>query len=307
MTTPIHHSDPRKGEFTPTSLETFLQCPRKYYYAKSLQLQAIESSLAAQFGAAIHEGVACFWKCKGCKTAAEIIEKYWPSYSGKATNNRQELATLLSVQAFVDAWSTVKEQDIKRSNASGILIMSKYCSTYERDTSCFLPENIEVFQPVEMPNGTMLYSRIDRVKTEGGFHTIVDTKTSSSSLTDYYFRQFENSFQMSCYFYIVQQLFGQCDCLQIDAIKVPYTEKEGFVRRSFPRGELQMAEFLSTYRRITEQIKEGFSLGEEAQLMFFYQNPTSCGDYGGCKYLSLCKYGLKHPSLGIEFTRAEAE
>jgi len=293
----VFRCDPRKRKFSPTSLEVYMRCKRKYYFAKVLRLTPKGVNVPAEFGSAIHVGVGTFYAVREM-SADKALAKFDPSFTSNKTLSRHELAKILAIKAFTTSWlEEVKQGDEKHSILAGTILLDKYCECYKNDMSKFDANLIECAQWIEMPNNTMLGLILDRVRIEGKYVTIVDTKTSSRSLTDYFFRRFRNSFQMSAGYYAVQQIMKYCDSIQIDGIKVPYSEKDGFVRQIFDRSELQMADWLNTYLNCTNQIIENLEKDEKGRLESFYQCPTACDDYSGCPYLSLCMYGLNHPAV----------
>lgn len=287
-------SDPRKGEFTITSLEDYLSCKRLYYYRKILGLLPKEANTAAHFGSSIHAGVGTYYKAR--------------------LQEGPDKAYLTGIQAFSAVWASEQVMpDSKRNLDTGLEILSRYFEAYKGDGNNFIPDLIESPFTVIMPNGTTLNGRLDRVERVKDFITVIDTKTSSMALTDWYFKSYNNSFQISGYFYAVSQLCGDCDCILIDGIKVPYSaptvrkpEQDNFVRRTFQRSELQMAEFINTYDRITNDIL--FMLKTNpAKPEHFHQCPTACGNYGGCKFLPICMHGFDHPAVKDEFVTKEVE
>lgn len=282
-------SDPRKGEFTPTSIEEYMACRRKYFFKKVLKLLPKSGKLSANYGTCIHAGIGAFYGNQ---------------------NLSLEERKILAAQAFTKEWESLGLLgDGKRTLAGGLLTIERYCEAYAKDRFVFHPKLIEVSQTVEMPNKTILIVRIDRVSVTDGSAVVYDTKTSSMSFTDFWFRQYENSFQLTAYYYVVASILQQTvDCIIVDAIKVPYstgvsrTTKEpieNFVRRSYLRTDLQMAEFLNSYSHITEEILEALSHGDSPEA--FPQCPTACSNYGGCEYHPVCKHGFSHPSTSLDF------
>lgn len=281
-------SNPRKGEFTPTSLETYLDCPRKYYLGKVMGLSPTKFVGSQVFGSAIHAGVGKFYELKDTQLPFEELK-------------------LACVREFAQNWNP-EYNDSKRNTDTGLAIISGYCSRYKNDTAKYLADMIETNITISMPNETKLFMRLDRILVEENFFTVVDTKTSSMALTDYFLKGFIMSFQLSTYVYAVAQIKGHCDNVQVDLIKVPPdTDMEkGFVRKSMDRTELQMADWLNTYEEITDRIQESFTENNstsDIELRCFHQNQNSCTKYGGCPYFSICQFGLSHPDVKIMFTR----
>ena len=294
MTQKLERTNPYNGEFSPTGIETAF-CLRKFYFSKMLGLKSNITPYALWYGAAVHLGVETFYKDKNIMSHVEVRNK------------------VIEV-ASADWISHNVHGDNKRNLASLIITMGNYCDEYEHDQADIMPAFVEASQWVPMPNGTMLLCKIDRVREDCGRKTIVDTKTSSWALTDFFFKRYENNLQTSLYYHAVETLIGECHGVQIDGIKVP-PPPEGsstipFARRTFLREELQLEDAINTYCRVTDYIMEGmekYKDDEEGLLHHMYCNQTKCDEYGGCEFLPICKYGFGHPAVVTEFTREEVK
>lgn len=282
----ITRSDPWKGEMSPSSLDT-ASCFRKFFYDKILGISPDIPKVALVFGTCIHAGIEDYNRAKG-----EV---------GHAA------AQLIGLKAFGKAWEAAEcEGDIKRNFHTGLILLQAYFKQYENDSCVFVPELIECDQWMELPNGCHLLMKIDRVKNENGYYTVVDTKTTSMALTEYYFRSFSNALATTLYFWAVSQVLGQCDAVQIDSLRVPFDEKkacECLARRTFTRTERQVNDAINTACYRSNYIKSalaGQSTVKEL-LDVFHCNQHNCQDYSGCNYIGLCTHGLSHPSLTIDF------
>ena len=293
-------SDPLAGKFSPTSLENFA-CPRAYYLSKCLRLEESIRPVTLHFGTCIHYAVGLFWTVRGMDEST-AISTFGAGLEFDAMD-KHDLDKLLSLRGFARAWSECETiPDAKRNQATGLDIVAKYCDRYKNDSSSYIPELIECPQWIEMPNNTMLGFIIDRLWRDEGCAMVDDTKTSSRSMTDWYFLDYEMSFQLTAYYYGVQQIVGDCDGVRIDGIKVPNTGKDDdFVRRSFPRTEIQVEEFLTTYVHKTNYIMDSLAAPESKRMGLFYQEPTRCAKYGRCKFMPICMHGLNHPVVKAEF------
>ena len=248
----VTRTDPDKDEFSQSGISTYLECPRKFYYYKIEKVKS-EQSTAAVFGTAIHAGVEEFY------TSRDVLK---------------------SINAFTELFIDAPESK-KHTLRGGIYIMEKYCAEY-RDDPAVLIDNIETEQWFPMPDGSMLLARMDRLIQENGLTLVVDTKSTSMSLTPYYFKKYENDLQGSLYFHIVKSILGECDGVLIDGIKVPYPVRSGepFVRQMFLRTDEQIENAIETYTKAVGEIRKGN----------FPCNPNSCANWGGCPYLLKCKH-----------------
>lgn len=254
-------TDVSKGIFSPSAIELYLRCPRKFYLQYIKRIQPIHAPSPLIFGEAVHEGIAAL-RCSSSLREATIAA-----------------ITILTKRIFFDGYP----RDIRTL----IIILYQHYVLYKEK---YDPNLIEVPFQLTFPNGTMCVGIIDAIyRAEHGID-VIDTKTSSGSLTEWFWKNYQNSFPLSCYYHAAEEILGSCNSVIIDAIsiKTPHLP-ESYARRGFTRSTKQMEEFINTWLQITDQITEMVKKGGEEIL--FYQNNTSCGDYGGCSFLNLCNYG----------------
>ena len=269
---------------------------RKGLLSRGLGLTPKEDSVHQVAGSAVHLGVGTFYS--------------------ERSNRSHEKSASLGIDAMLDFWEEnskhLKVRDDKKNIENLCRILTLYFETYKHDTASFPKEYIELPVEIPMPNGTSLVMVIDRVRVEGSHACVVDTKTSGWSLTQYFFRKFENDFQTTAYYYAIVQHLGHCESIQIDGIHIPketHTLKEETVRREqFLRSPLQLEDWLNTYIILTNRIMEGFQIEDETErTKFFYCDQSRCGDYGGCSYLPVCQFGLSTPEVQVLFEQKKGE
>ena len=269
--------DIKSGIFDSSCLKDYLRCPRYFYLRWILGLESRGVNVATGFGEAFHAGKAAWYQ------------------TGKDD--------LVGLKAFIESWDKLGiVGDAKRNAEIGVLLLKQYFNTYRNDGKKYLPEYIECQFAIDMPNGTVLAGRIDAVEENNGLVDVTDTKTTSMQLTEYFWKDYINDFQMSTYLYAVKQLLGRSDSITIDAVSI----RGNFERRTNFRSDLQEADWLNTYIKITSQIKAKLKMVEEQLAPEFFQNQTSCGDFGKCKYLPICQYGLEHPATSVDFETGHA-
>lgn len=275
----IIRTSPADMVFSPSALASYLECPRKFYIKYILKAGATEKALPLFFGSVFHEAVATFYRTR---------------------NEDHEKAVAETLRVFTELWGEVPG-DKQRNLGSGQQLLRKYCENYKKDMQ-FDPVLVEVQQTVDLSSvlnyPATLAGRLDRVQVHKDIVFFVDTKTSKNSATDFYFRQFENGFELSCYQYICTQLFGHCDYAQIDAVKTDGTD---FTRRVVTRKESQMKEFLNTLCEILDIIhREVRAVGNKPDHIpasKFHMNQTACVM---CPYLSFCAGNCNIDGLQME-------
>lgn len=278
----IERTDIHKGEFSPSSVQN-AQCFRKYYFEKIVKLQTTRQQTALIFGGAMHKGVEHFYTHVGKQDYDKVVRGV--------------------VDKFKETWTI--EGDQKRNLETGVALLTKYCDLYKDEDVQMETVDVEENQWMKMPNGTMLLCRFDRVVQTGSCTALVDTKTTSGYLNANYWKQYENHFQTSLYYYVIEQVLGRCDYILIDAIKVPLLSSKStssqFERRTFARTEEQIDETLRTYSRVTDYLQAGLHLTGRKRLDHYYCNQNKCSEYGGCAFLNVCQHGIHHPDIGTTF------
>lgn len=283
----MQRTDLFKGEFSPTGVGS-ASCLRRFYYEKVIGLRKRGVQVPLIFGSALHEAVEFFYRNNGTLSKADL--------------------EMGAVMAFVKSWEVHSVSgDRKRNLDTGILTVRNYVNTYKYDSDKYSIADIECEQWLSMDNGTRLLAKIDRVLMNDNVIRVVDTKHSTFSLTDFFFKKFENDSQTSLYWIVVQSLLGRCDDIQIDAICVPpgRNPDDNFARRCFYRTDLQLSDAIASYTAVTNYIMDSLSTPKEQWPQLFYCNTSECDKFGGCKFLDICKHGFDHPCMQEFGTRDE--
>jgi hypothetical protein len=143
-----------------------------------------------------------------------------------------------------------------------------------------------------------LNGRLDRIVDFGGDNFIIDRKTTGSTLSSYYFDQYNPDNQSTLYTVASQIVYGMLvKGVMIDAaqIAVGFTRFErGLTLRSAGQLDEWMVDFsfwMETNRRYAEQ-------------NYWPMNETACGNYGGCEFRGICS---KDPSVREIYLKTDFE
>lgn len=145
-------------------------------------------------------------------------------------------------------------------------------------------------------NGIILTGHLDRMVEYAGKTYIQDQKTTGTTISPYYFRQYTMDNQMFQYTFAGKMIFGlPISGVMIDAAQVAV----GFSRfeRSFIF--IDSAQLEEWYDDTMEYI---FKVQQHTRENHFPRNRTSCNDYGGCDFREICN---KAPKVRDNFLRAE--
>ena len=148
------------------------------------------------------------------------------------------------------------------------------------------------------PNGDQPYilcGHLDRVVDYDGTMFVMDRKTTQTTLSDYYYAQFDMSNQMSLYTFagkvvLNSPIKGVC----IDAAQLLIDETK-FGRSFTYRTPDQTDEWL-------ENLSIWFSMAENfAAANYWPMNDTACDKFGGCKFRTMCS---KSPQVRDRFLQS---
>jgi PD-(D/E)XK nuclease superfamily len=141
---------------------------------------------------------------------------------------------------------------------------------------------VELSFQLDIGNDLVLCGHLDRLVSFAGENYILDHKTSSSTITNYYFEQYKPDNQMSLYTLAAQSIYKvPAKGVMIDAVQIAV----GFSRttRGFTyRTPAELEEWLNETRLIIEDIHR------DARRGYFAHNDKSCHKYGGCPFRKVC-------------------
>ena len=146
----------------------------------------------------------------------------------------------------------------------------------------------------------LLSGHLDRVVSFNDQLLVMDRKTSSSTLSAYYFDQYEPSNQMTLYTLAGRIILSApIRGVIIDAAQIKLTEPSAFARGFTYRTEDQLDEWLADLRT-TLTIAEAYATANH-----WPQNDTACDKFGGCRFRGICSKspGVRDRFLATDFTK----
>ena len=295
---PLNESFSKKNPFLQTiwdatSLGTLKECPRKYFLSIVQGWQPKQNAVALSFGILLHECLENFYRreAEGMEreknirqTIRECLiapEREEIEIAGDPVRNMKTLVvTLLD---YLDFYNGEPAQTlIMKDGTVGVELHFQF-ETGLRATSG------EVFS---------ISGNIDRiVQTPTGIF-ILDHKTTSMPLSQYYFNQYDLDNQMTVYAIAGDVVYGtQVRGVLIDGIKVKGNPE--FSRYMTMRSKEACDEWL-------EELEHWFRLAEYfSQVGNWPANDKSCSKYSGCPFREICKAprGLRQSLLESGFQR----
>lgn len=157
--------------------------------------------------------------------------------------------------------------------------------------------NMEVYESIPHAQPYLLSGHLDRVINFNDNLFVLDHKTTTTTLSDYYFNQYEPSNQMTLYSLagatvLDAPIKGVC----ISGAQIMLSDPHRFVRRFTYRTPDQLDEWLMDLR---------FHLANAehyATVEYWPMNDTACDKFGGCKFRGVCS---KSPQVREMFLKTD--
>jgi hypothetical protein len=286
-----------------TSLGTFKKCPKKYYYSIVLGLRSTVENVHLKFGILTH-------------TALEALDHFflredqsdlWTSYMPQLLAHLCLEAGRRDAEGKFHPWVS----DHASKNLISLLrAVVWYAEEYAEDSVKTVTllngrpatELSFRFAFGETPIGEVQYSgHFDKIARFGDNLWVVDRKTTTMGLAPSYWQQFSPHVQFTGYTFGANMVLAEaldrpiqgviCDAIQVGA---------GFARfgrRPISYHQEQLTEW---YTGAMVSITQAHQYAEAG---LWPMNETSCADYGGCPFLSLCS---KSPSIRDHFINSAA-
>lgn len=251
-----------------TSLGWLKTCPRLYQYSMIEQLRAREESCHITFGSHYHAAL-----------------EHYDHKKAEGASHEDALRSALH-KVMIDSFEWESDHNLK-NRPHLIRSVVWYLEEFKNDTAKtkILANGkpaVELTFTFEIDKDRILCGHLDRVvETEFG-DFVMDRKTTTSTISSYYFNQYEPDNQMTLYNIAGQMILkSPIKGVIIDAAQIAV----GFTR--FERGMIyrtqdQLEEWLQDFHWWADQSVRF------AEANFWPQNDTACHKYGGCTFRQVC-------------------
>ncbi len=293
-----------------TSLGLLKTCPRLYQYTMIEGWQSKDENVHLRFGQEYHSALEDYDRRKASGLSHEdamhlaihelLIRTYgWetdPLTKAGKYKNRWSLISL--VIDYLDKFEEdPAETFILEDGKPGVELSFRF----ELDWGPRAQEDIltEPRQPY------LLSGHLDRVVSFQDSLFVMDHKTATSTLSDYYFVQFEPSNQMTLYSLAGKIVLNAAiKGVIVDAAQIKLEDNHSVgVRRFTYRTEGQLEEWV-------HDLKFWFGQAESyAEANYWPMNDTACSMWGGCKFREICSKdpGVRENFLKSKFTKLPVE
>lgn len=291
-----------------TSLDLAQTCMRKYYYANILGIKPKQKSVHLIFGGIYASALETFYKARAAGQAIDdaLIEavhlamiESWQYKTCEDCNGRGLIVETHHCKACDGTgkigFGPVLFEDSNKTRVALIRTIVWYIEQFgEEDqdgiTTYHLQSGeaaVELSFRLDFATDILYCGHLDRVVEYGDDLYVMDQKTTKTTLSNYYFRGFDISNQMSGYTFAGKAvLHSPVSGVIIDAAQI-LVNSTHFDRGVTTRSKDQLEEWFESTVALIEQ----FQLMSEREL--FPMNPNSCGNYGGCPYRNLCAVSPK--------------
>ncbi len=283
-----------------TCLGAFKTCPRLYQYLYLDGWQAKEESVHLRFGREYHTALEQYDASRnnGVKhedaihdIIADLIRRttdFDPSPDTKAGRYKSRNNLIGLVVDYLDHFSRDPAQTVILKNGKPATELS-----FRFD----LPWTPQIQSTEPYPVNYLLCGHLDRIVNLNGGIMVMDRKTTTQTLGDYYFAQYEPNNQMSLYTLAGKVVLGSpVKGVIIDAAQIKVREPNVFIRGFTYRTPDQIEEWLEDLR-ITLQVAESY-----ATAGYFPMNDTACDKFGGCQFRGICS---KSPQVRETFLKSD--
>lgn len=154
---------------------------------------------------------------------------------------------------------------------------------------------VETQFAIELDTDNVLVGTLDRVIDYDGSTMIMDQKTTGTTMSPYYFKQWNPNTQMSAYTFAGNVVFNMpIKGIVIDAVQIAVGFSR-FARGTTYRTAAQLEEWYQQTVGTVAEIRERTRRGH------FPMNPASCGNYGGCVFREICS---KSPEVRLNYLKS---
>lgn len=265
-----------------TSLGTFKDCPRKYFYSIVSGYAPRGTSVHLRFGSLYHSGLESYDKLRA-------VDGF----------DHESALRRVVLDLLTETWDREADapEDFQHSNKSRETLVRSviwYLEHFLDDPAKTLilsngAPAVELTFRFEVDDGLVLAGHLDRVVDFADGIYVMDRKTTTSTVSSNYFERYEPDNQMSLYSlaaHVIYQVPVRGVIIDAAQIAVGFTR---FARGMTYRTPDQLQEWLGfTKQWVAEAQSLGHQMTTETDERPWRMNDKSCHDYGGCQFRQVC-------------------
>ncbi|OQB10005.1 MAG: PD-(D/E)XK nuclease superfamily protein [Parcubacteria group bacterium ADurb.Bin216] len=256
-----------------TKLNTFLECPRAYFYEYILGWRPEAPNLHLEFGKAWHLAMEHLiingYKDESVRDAYMLFYNYYRQFFPEEMD----------------------ESNAPKNPANALRALQGYVHEYQQDI--FTPIYTEIAGTVPIDEGRVLHFRMDSIlRTADGLYKSREHKTGST-LSRQWTDQWSLAIQVGTYNHVLYCLYPAEQVGGVEINGVFFQKIENKYQRVPARRSLKMMDvwqwnvlhIMNSIEFETHRMYDSFGLNT---MQAFPYNPTNCTKYFGCKYHDFC-------------------
>lgn len=269
--------DPTWDIVDSSKLNTFLQCPRRYFFEYMLGWQSTAPNNHLRFGEAWHVAMEhILLNGYDPPSLAEAFDKLLVCYRQEFPKETDELYS-------------------PKTPTRAMMALAEYADRYRHDLDEFEVLYTEISGTVPIGEDAVMYFRLDSIVKGSIGHKSFEHKTKGGSITALWGLQWLQSLQIGTYNHVLYCLYpeNEVDGISINGAGFLKT-KFDFQRIPIKKTKTQMQVWLDTVRYWRSQIRNEMEIlrncsDSDDVLNAFPLNPSSCDRYFGCPFLDYCQ------------------
>lgn len=277
-----------------TSLNDLKICPRRYQLSRIEGWEWKAQSIHLKFGMEVHHTIQDYEFCKvdgqdheeAVFNAIRALMQRTGDYPSEEEVKTQEKASARRKTKEVLLRTCINYLDHYKEDPVETLILESGRPAIEVNFN---------FDLERKPH--LLCGILDKIGIYQESQFVLDHKTTTYQLTEYYYDKFNPDCQMSVYSIAGQVVVhSPIRGVIIDGITIGADGVPGFGRGFTYRNQGQLEEWLHNLDYLLSQAEQ------YAQDQYWPQNDTACDKYGGCPFRRVCS---KAPSVREAYLRAD--
>jgi hypothetical protein len=272
--------------FDNTSISWYMECPRKYQYSMIERWILKTPSVHLWWGGHFAKALERYYKyiAEGLTGEDSIIRIVHEALIDTWEYKRDEKGEI--VEPRVGAPQTFFEPNKTRETLIRSIVW--YFDHYKEDLFpvAYLEDGkpaVELSAKMAIDDGNFYCGHIDKmVKSDDDMVYPMDQKSTGSTIGQYWFQQFDLSFQMTGYTFLAKALYHMpVKGVIIDGVQTLVggtSFQRGFTFRTDDQLNEWYEDLMFWIKAIQADTKRGY----------FAKNTTSCDKYGGCPFKHVC-------------------
>lgn len=288
-----------------TCLSTYTTCPRKYYYSILYGWRHRRASDAIEYGIKLHAALEHYDKLMLAATdPATALDQTVEFALGQCGEYSEEAfqGSEVEPQPLWHPWLSADNRRTPRTLVRAVIWYADQFGAGGIQPLAFDDGTPAVELSFAVPLGGLylLCGHMDGLATMSGRENFIrERKTTTTTLSGYYFSRFSPSTQVDTYNLVGRLLYGALNLRGtiLEACQTGVTFCR-FDRAIFPSSPVRDEEWLGGIHYWIEKAKQ------DAERNHWPQNRAACDMYGGCQYRGICTRNEEHRDM---FLRADFE